>query len=563
MSIDNKLKTLLGNITDGNLRQLIGPGICNSIVQYNHMLEIDSNIEYTDILINRFGKDILINLNNNVLEQIIWALDKDQTKSLMESFSDLNREDEDGFKRAIIDSLPGKFRPNNNFSVKLLTALKLNPETYLFEKKEDLIIKREQTPKFPPHDFQKHIKDQSIKLLLNTDSPNKHMIHMPTGSGKTKTAMEIICDFIRTKVCLGGYNSSVKILWFAHSAELCEQAFESFSLTWTLRGDRDINSIKFFGKYDLTKQYIENTDTIIFAGFAKIVSALKGRNESVKRILSKIKESIDLVVVDEAHRSMAEEWNKAINYFSGNPGAQMIGLTATPGRSVSEDTRLLSYFFDSKKVCLVDSQYRLLEKPVEYLQKREFLAKIERREVLTNYDLIISQEEFQNIKKFGDTKKLKNILIDLSRSPVRNKIIIKEIQKQYELNNKLLVFACSIEHCIIIQSLLTMANIKSEVIISDTSAAQRTSAINSFKNGDLKILINFGVLTTGFDAPNINSLLIARPVFSIVLYSQMIGRALRGPKNRGNKENIVLTLKDNIKLGEVNDLFNSFNELWK
>ena len=43
----------------------------------------------------------------------------------------------------------------------------------------------------------------------------------------------------------------------------------------------------------------------------------------------------------------------------------------------------------------------------------------------------------------------------------------------------------------------------------------------------------------------------------------MIGRALRGPKNRGNKENIVLTLKDNIKLGEVNDLFNSFNELWK
>ena len=42
----------------------------------------------------------------------------------------------------------------------------------------------------------------------------------------------------------------------------------------------------------------------------------------------------------------------------------------------------------------------------------------------------------------------------------------------------------------------------------------------------------------------------------------MIGRALRGPKNNGNKKNTVLILKDNIQLGEVNDLFESFNELW-
>jgi DNA repair protein RadD len=385
---------------------------------------------------------------------------------------------------------------------------------------------------------------------------------MPTGSGKTKTAMEIICDFIRTKVALGGFNSSAKILWFAHSSELCEQAFESFRLTWALRGDRSVNSIKFFGKYELLKQYDKNDDIIIFAGFAKMVSAIKSKKDNVKQILNLIRENIDLVIVDEAHRTMASEWNKAISYFCENQGTQMIGLTATPGRSSDEDTRLLGYFFDSTKICLVDDKYRVLDKPVKFLQKREFLAEVERKEVLTNYDLKISKSEYQNIKKFGNSNKLKEILIDLSRSPARNKIIIREIQKQYELDRKLLVFACSIEHCIIIQSILAMRDIPSEIVISDTSASQREKSIEAFKNGDLKILINFGVLTTGFDAPNINSLLITRPVFSIVLYSQMIGRALRGPKNNGNKKNTVLTLKDNIQLGEVNDLFESFNELW-
>ena len=88
--------------------------------------------------------------------------------------------------------------------------------------------------------------------------------------------------------------------------------------------------------------------------FVRPLALTKAKTKRKLKILSKIKERTDLVVVDEAHRSMAKEWNKAIIYFSGNPGTQMIGLTATPGRSVSEDTRLLSYFFDSKKVCLVD-----------------------------------------------------------------------------------------------------------------------------------------------------------------------------------------------------------------
>ena len=182
---------------------------------------------------------------------------------------------------------------------------------------------------------------------------------------------------------------------------------------------------------------------------------IKSKKDDVKQVLNLIRENIDLVIVDEAHRTMASEWNKAISYFCENQGTQMIGLTATPGRSSDEDTRLLGYFFDSTKICLVDDKYRVLTSH-KFLSKKRIFAEVERKEVLTNYDLKISRSEYQNIKKFGNSNKLKEILIDLSRSPARNKIIIREIQKQYELDKKLLVFACSIEHCIILQSILAM-----------------------------------------------------------------------------------------------------------
>ena len=58
------------------------------------------------------------------------------------------------------------------------------------------------------------------------------------------------------------------------------------------------------------------------------------------------------------------------------------------------------------------------------------------------------------------------------------------------------------------------------------------------------MLCNFGVLTTGFDAPQTSAALIARPTKSLVLYSQMVGRATRGHAVRGNREAVVRTIVD-------------------
>ena len=110
--------------------------------------------------------------------------------------------------------------------------------------------------------------------------------------------------------------------------------------------------------------------------------------------------------------------------------------------------------------------------------------------------------------------------------------------------------------------MLNIHNVRSEIITGDIKNT-RGKIIEEFKEGDLNIILNFGVLTTGFDAPMINTVIIARLTLSIVLYSQMVGRALRGPKNGGNIKNRLITLRDNLSHGNVDELFEKFESVWK
>ena len=88
--------------------------------------------------------------------------------------------------------------------------------------------------------------------------------------------------------------------------------------------------------------------------------------------------------------------------------------------------------------------------------------------------------------------------------------------------------------------------------------------VNNYKTGEIKIIFNFGVLSTGFDAPGTKAILIARPTTSPILYSQMIGRGLRGPLFNGNKECFLIDIKDNlIGLPDEKDCFSLFNNYYR
>ena len=79
-----------------------------------------------------------------------------------------------------------------------------------------------------------------------------------------------------------------------------------------------------------------------------------------------------------------------------------------------------------------------------------------------------------------------------------------------------------------------------------------------------RVIVNYGVLTTGFDAPQTSAAVIARPTKSLVLFSQMVGRATRGERAGGNKRAEVATVVDTRLPGFCNmaDAFDNWEDVW-
>lgn len=141
------------------------------------------------------------------------------------------------------------------------------------------------------------------------------------------------------------------------------------------------------------------------------------------------------------------------------------------------------------------------------------------------------------------------------------------MQKLRELNSEkkpTIVFACSVKHAQLLSAMLTLEDIPNAVVYGDMPAYERTTAISRFKDtkDNMNIIINYEVLTTGFDATNIECVFIARPTQSVVLYSQMIGRGLRGPQMGGNEICLLVDVKDNLKQYDENMAFSHFNNYW-
>ena len=113
---------------------------------------------------------------------------------------------------------------------------------------------------------------------------------------------------------------------------------------------------------------------------------------------------------------------------------------------------------------------------------------------------------------------------------------------------------------------MRLRGFNADAITGDTPKLERESLIQGFKDdcSQTKILCNYGVLTTGFDAPKISATVIARPTKSLVLYSQMVGRAIRGVKAGGNATAEIVTVVDSQLpgFGSVASAFHNWEDVW-
>jgi DNA repair protein RadD len=405
------------------------------------------------------------------------------------------------------------------------------------------------TPAHPLFDHQR-LAARRVETFLDNE-PHRVMLHMPTGSGKTRTAMSVVSSHLRR-------SEPKLVVWLAHSEELCEQAVEEFTRAWSVLGNRPIQVQRWWGVHTLTQPVI--SDGLIVAGLSKAYSSARRSLNEVGTIAGRA----GLVVMDEAHQAVAPTYSLILDVLtqSGRP-APLLGLTATPGRTwsdIDEDQRLAD-FFHRQKVSLEIEGY---ENPVEYLIDEGYLAETEFVQLTYTAAGELSPREVQELTDSLDIPQ--SIINALASDVQRNMLILSRTQEMSRRHDRLIVFAATKNHALVLATVLRARGCWAYAVTGETPTRHRARIIDEFKSTSdgPRVIVNYGVLTTGFDAPRTSAAVIARPTKSLVLFSQMVGRATRGLKAGGNKRAEVATVVDTRLPGFCNmaDAFENWEDVW-
>ena len=398
------------------------------------------------------------------------------------------------------------------------------------------------------------------------------VISRTTGVGKTRTAMHVIADSLRR------YEPSV-VVWLASGKELLEQAVVAFREAWKHLGNRPLEIGTMWG--DRTPDLHSFLDGFLAVGLAKGWAVISRTDpEWAARLSSRVR----LVVFDEAHQSVARTYRRITDDLTLDYRCALLGLTATPGRTWADidkdgpsplpSTQLADYFSGNKVTLDVpgtddltlDYRCALLGlNPIEYLIDNGFLARPTFRTLFAEPGLSIDDFELDRIAEALDIPEF--VLSAMSMSEQYVTAILAAIEGLIgDGHQRVLVFAATVAQAQLLSAILVARDVRSEVVTGTTSARVRDRAIRTFKSDNEvpMVLVNFGVLTTGFDAPEASAAVIARPTKSLVLYSQMVGRAIRGPKAGGTEACEIVTVVDPSLpgFGDVAMAFLNWEDVW-
>jgi DNA repair protein RadD len=398
-------------------------------------------------------------------------------------------------------------------------------------------------PYKPLKEYQVPVATAAIKHLATPRS--RFIIQMPTGSGKTRTAMEIIAETLNEQP------DGTVIIWLAHSEELCEQAYDCFSEVWAHVARKPLRLFRNWGtKTSLPFDFKESA--FVIGGFSKLYQELQ-KSAAAFNALSK---RLFLLVADEAHKIIAPTY-KAVTQALLGVETRVIGLTATPGRSLMDDQQnnQLAQFFFSEIVGLEGSNHGILYD----LRAKKVLSEAEYDPLYTSQSYQLSAKEKNHLNKFFELPP--GALERLADDDVRNVEIIRKLQKECSNGGQILFFGCSVAHSKFICAILNFFGIKASHLDGTTSRALRQSVIEDFRTKQIQVLCNYALLSTGFDAPKTDCVFISRPTGSIVLYSQMIGRGLRGLAIGGTAKCKIIDVIDNISgFSDADRVYHYFEE---
>lgn len=350
-------------------------------------------------------------------------------------------------------------------------------------------------------DYQRESVDKTWQVLLS-DKTSRPLIVLPTGAGKSHVLAALAHEALD--------RWGVRTLVLTHVKELVEQNAEKLRMA-----DHGLD----VGIYSAGLDSRDTSNDVIVASVQSVYRRIADLSKPAP---------FSLVVVDEAHliplsgdgmyRTALEALGKI------NPRVRLCGLTATPFR-----TGTGSLYGKGQPFSCVSH-----EVPIKQLIDDGYLCppitKGADCEAETS-DLHIKQGEFV-------ASEMSERFMSIFASSMNEMFALTAERRS------ILVFCSSVEHAMACWDFAKGLYYKSEVITGKTPREERDEIIKRFRDGEIRYLFNVNVLTTGFDAPNCDSVVLLRSTMSPGLYAQMVGRGFRLHPRKSNF--LVLDFGQNV-----------------
>ncbi len=351
------------------------------------------------------------------------------------------------------------------------------------------------------------------------------MLVVPTGGGKTLIAVRWA---LRNHLAQGG-----RILWLTHRRSLLRQAFSEFkkSAHALPESKGQLRLIAVSGEDRAWSSVAPGHDVVL----ATIQTAcLPGNWPALELMVEQAKATGVLVIVDEAHHASAPSYQRVLKSLL-DIGCRLLGLTATPVRMSENDTRILANTFREivyqvDKKDLIEAE--ILSTPI-----------LETVQTKVEFEREFTDSDYAHLRRFDELSD--RVLQRIAKHSDRNRLIVDHFLKKDDYG-KTLIFAVDTLHVRTLVDEFKRKNVPVEWV--DYTRGDSEQVIRQFREQPIPpILINVEMLTEGVDIPKTQTVFLVRPSRSDALLTQMIGRALRGPKAGGTREAHLVTFVDTWK----------------
>ena len=338
--------------------------------------------------------------------------------------------------------------------------------------------------------YQKGDIDAIFERIDNAPSNHHLLYQLPTGGGKTVVFSEIVRRYLS--------QHDKKVVVLTHRIELCKQTSKM------LKGFDVKNKI-------INSKVKELPDQNDYSCFVAMVETLKNRINDEKLHL----DNIGLVIIDEAH------YNSFRKLLSSFKNAFILGVTATP---LSSNIKLpMHQSYD--ELIVGDTIGSLIDKG--------FLA----RAVTYSYDVGLTSLKV-GINGDYTVKSSDDLYTNMA---MQEKLLHAYTEKS--LGKKTLIFNNGINTSLYVYETFREAGYPIRHLDNTSNNEERKEILHWFKHTPDAILTSVGILTTGFDEPTVETIILNRATKSLTLYFQMIGRGSR--KLPGKDEFTVIDLGNN------------------